>query len=220
LTGTPAGSAGEIQFHGSVGQFAGNPRFTIDSTNQYLSLGNAGSTRSRIYSQQQSSTDRLAFGTGNNVHSFYMQNNGDFNIPGNLNFDGTTKGIVLLGANSQYLKMSRASSAGAFRYEFITNTTTDYYIGFRGSVPQLTFDGQSSTMGFVFGNNLSGTFNTCAQLEVVSTTKGLLLPRMTKTQRDAISTPVAGLAVYQTDNTPGLRVYNGTNWMRYTETAD
>lgn len=56
--------------------------------------------------------------------------------------------------------------------------------------------------------------------EVKSTTKGLLLPRMTKTQRDAISGPAAGLMVYQTDNTPGLRVYNGTNWMKFTETAD
>ena len=61
---------------------------------------------------------------------------------------------------------------------------------------------------------------TCAQLDITSTTRGLLLPRMTKTQRDAISTPLAGLAVYQTDNTPGLRVYNGTNWMRFTETID
>jgi hypothetical protein len=43
---------------------------------------------------------------------------------------------------------------------------------------------------------------------------------MTKTQRDAISSPATGLMIYQTDNTPGLRVYNGTNWMRYTETAD
>jgi hypothetical protein len=43
---------------------------------------------------------------------------------------------------------------------------------------------------------------------------------MTKTQRDAISSPAAGLAIYQTDNTPGLRVYNGTNWMKYTETTD
>lgn len=53
-----------------------------------------------------------------------------------------------------------------------------------------------------------------------STTQGLLLPRMTKVERNAIVTPVAGLAVYQTDNTPGLRVYNGVNWMKYTETAD
>lgn len=56
--------------------------------------------------------------------------------------------------------------------------------------------------------------------EFASTTKGVLLPRMTKTQRDAISSPAAGLMIYQTDSTPGLRVYNGTNWMRYTETAD
>lgn len=62
--------------------------------------------------------------------------------------------------------------------------------------------------------------NAAAALDITSTTKGLLLPRMTKAQRDAISSPVAGLAVYQTDNTPGLRVYNGTSWMRYTETAD
>lgn len=61
---------------------------------------------------------------------------------------------------------------------------------------------------------------TSALVELNSTTKGLLLPRMTKTQRDAISSPVAGLAVYQTDNTPGLRVHNGTNWMKYTESTD
>lgn len=59
-----------------------------------------------------------------------------------------------------------------------------------------------------------------AQLEMNSTTKGFLPPRMTKTQRDAISSPAEGLVIYQTDNTPGLRCYNGTNWMRYTETAD
>lgn len=59
-----------------------------------------------------------------------------------------------------------------------------------------------------------------AILNVSSTTKGLLLPRMTKTQRDAIVSPVAGLVVYQTDNTPGLRCYNGTNWVRFTETTD
>jgi hypothetical protein len=61
---------------------------------------------------------------------------------------------------------------------------------------------------------------TSAQIEMNSTTKGFLPPRMTKTQRDAISSPATGLVIYQTDNTPGLRCYNGTNWMRYTETAD
>lgn len=75
----------------------------------------------------------------------------------------------------------------------------------------------SSTGQFRVGLN---SIEACAKLQVDSTTQGVLLPRMTKTQRDAITTPIAGLAIYQTDNTPGLRIYNGSNWMKYTETAD
>jgi hypothetical protein len=36
-----------------------------------------------------------------------------------------------------------------------------------------------------------------AALDITSTTKGLLIPRMTETQRDAISSPAAGLIIYQ-----------------------
>ncbi|MFA4853576.1 MAG: collagen-like protein, partial [Bacteroidales bacterium] len=57
-------------------------------------------------------------------------------------------------------------------------------------------------------------------LELASTTKGFVLPRMTKAERDAITLKVAGMIIYQTDDTPGLRVYNGTNWVRFTETID
>lgn len=71
-----------------------------------------------------------------------------------------------------------------------------------------------------FGPTRTVSPTASAQVEIESTTKGFLPPRMTKTQRDAISSPATGLVVYQTDNTPGLRCYNGTNWMRYTETAD
>jgi hypothetical protein len=59
-----------------------------------------------------------------------------------------------------------------------------------------------------------------AQVAINSTTKGFLPPRMTKSQRNAIPSPAPGLVVYQTDNTPGLRVYNGTHWVRYSETND
>ena len=67
------------------------------------------------------------------------------------------------------------------------------------------------------GTGLPGTSNL---LELSSTSKGLVLPRMTKAQRNAISSPVAGMVIYQTDLTPGLRVFNGTNWMRFTEAVD
>ncbi|RAK69958.1 hypothetical protein DLM85_03640 [Hymenobacter edaphi] len=47
-------------------------------------------------------------------------------------------------------------------------------------------------------------------LDVSSTTKGLLPPRMTQAQRTAITSPATGLVVYQTDGTPGLYCNNGT----------
>ena len=54
--------------------------------------------------------------------------------------------------------------------------------------------------------------NPSAELDVVSTTKGLLAPRMTLAQRNLISVPATGLLVFQTDNTPGFYFYNGSSW--------
>jgi hypothetical protein len=51
-----------------------------------------------------------------------------------------------------------------------------------------------------------------AQLEVKSTTKGLLIPRMTKVEKIAILSPASGLLVYQTDGTKGFYYYDGTIW--------
>ena len=55
-----------------------------------------------------------------------------------------------------------------------------------------------------------------AALEIQSTSKGFLFPRMTKVARDAISNIATGLTIYCTDgSTSGggvLQVYNGSNW--------
>ena len=50
-----------------------------------------------------------------------------------------------------------------------------------------------------------------AKLEVSSTTQGFLPPRMTKAQRDLISSPASGLTIYNTDS-KGFEIFNGTNW--------
>lgn len=55
------------------------------------------------------------------------------------------------------------------------------------------------------------TAHSSAILDVKSTTKGILSPRMTTAQRTAIATPVAGLLVYDTD-TNSFLFYNGTAW--------
>jgi hypothetical protein len=52
-----------------------------------------------------------------------------------------------------------------------------------------------------------------AALDVTSTTKGLLMPRMTNAQRLAIASPAAGLQVFVTDFDGGrFMFYDGTEW--------
>ena len=51
-----------------------------------------------------------------------------------------------------------------------------------------------------------------SQLDITSTTKGLLIPRMNAAARGAIATPATGLLVYQTDGTTGFYYYNGSAW--------
>ena len=56
-------------------------------------------------------------------------------------------------------------------------------------------------------------------LDITSITKGLLIPRMTKTQRDAISSLATGLMIYQTDVTVGFYYYNGSSWAEVAATT-
>ena len=65
------------------------------------------------------------------------------------------------------------------------------------------------------GNVGIGTTNPLAKLDIASTTDGVLLPRMTTTQVNAISSPENGLTVYNTTlNT--LCFYNGSSWQKVT----
>jgi protein-disulfide isomerase-like protein with CxxC motif len=74
--------------------------------------------------------------------------------------------------------------------------------------------GSGASKNYLAGNLLIGTTNDIASsiLTIASTTKGFLPPRMTETQKNAISTPATGLIVYQTDGTEGLYQYKSTGW--------
>ena len=54
-----------------------------------------------------------------------------------------------------------------------------------------------------------------SQLDVTSTTKGLLPPRMTTSQRDAITSPATGLQIYNTDNR-AIETFTGTTGKWFT----
>lgn len=60
----------------------------------------------------------------------------------------------------------------------------------------------------------SFTPNSTSVLELKSTSKGILIPRMTNSDRVAISSPATGLMVYQTDGNAGFWFYNGTQWTK------
>ena len=87
--------------------------------------------------------------------------------------------------------------------------------------------GVETTDNVVFGSvAVNATLHSTAILQADSTTKGFLPPRMTKTQREAITNPATGLVVYQTDGSvsidspfgsstiemKGLWYYDGTSW--------
>lgn len=102
--------------------------------------------------------------------------------------------------NNYGIYIANQTSGGTLNYSIYSDGGTNYFAGNVG-----------------IGTATPGASSI---LDISSTTKGVVLPRMTQAQRNAIATPVAGMAIYQTDAVPGLRVYNGTNWMRLTETAD
>lgn len=66
-----------------------------------------------------------------------------------------------------------------------------------------------------FGVGTGATIDASAKFQVTSTTKGLLPPRMTTTQRDAIGTPAEGLQIYNL-TTHTINFYNGTVWKAVT----
>ncbi|USQ03568.1 hypothetical protein [Aquirufa antheringensis] len=56
-----------------------------------------------------------------------------------------------------------------------------------------------------------------AILDISSTTKGVLIPRMTAAQKAAISGPTTGLLIYQTDAPSDFYYYNGSSWISLRE---
>lgn len=63
----------------------------------------------------------------------------------------------------------------------------------------------------------AGTPDASAVLDIVSTTKGVLLPRVADVT--AIASPATGLIAYQTGGTPGYYYYTGTAWQQVATAA-
>jgi hypothetical protein len=100
--------------------------------------------------------------------------------------------------------------------EFLTDA---YYATITTGAARKTFAFLESPV-FTGSVSVGGAADASAVLQADSTTKGFLLPRMTKAQRDAIATPANGLMIYQTDGTAGVKARVGGAWVTLNTTAD
>jgi len=187
-------------------------------------LGGVGNTTTAIVgnlllgSTTDNGTDKLqvtgsAKVTGNITQSGantsnlgYITNNASVGVYSNAPTTGNYAMIIGTVSNSGHTAIfTKGNNSGSTALR-----VTDQNIG--ASVNHLLVDYVGAT-GFGLAN---GTLivNASAQVEIQSTTKGVLLPRMTTTQKLAISSPAEGLHVYDL-TLHQMSYYNGTVWINF-----
>ena len=136
-------------------------------------------------------------------------------------------GNVGIGNSTPTFPLSFAPALGD-KISLWSNSTNSYGFGIQSSQLQIYTDistadivfGYGSSAAFfetmrIKGNGLVGIGTAApvasAKLEVASTSSGFLPPRMTSTQRDAISSAAEGLIIYNTTS-KAVEFYNGTSW--------
>jgi len=171
-----------------------------------------------------------SYNTASGSHSLYTNTSGNYNTAsGNLSLHLNTSGDANTATGEFSLfsnttgdentamgsKAGYSNSTGSgnvfLGHEAGYNETGNnkLYISNSSTNPPLIY-GDFSTGGVSFGTI---TPHSSAKLEVNSTTQGFLPPRMTSAQRTAITSPTAGLLVFQTDAPAGYYYYTGISWV-------
>jgi hypothetical protein len=135
----------------------------------------------------------------NSINRLIIDNNGNIN---SINSPTARfSDILITGSNIEFRNgihfFSWENTGNVFQIKNITNSNTIPFIVFKNT------------------NNIGISTTTdvaSAVLNVNSTTKGFLPPRMTNAQRLAIASPAVGLIVYCTDATEGLYINKSTGW--------
>jgi hypothetical protein len=143
--------------------------------------------------------------------NYALLNTGATFIKGSGTTSGTTALLVQNSAGTAALTIKddlQVAFSGIVTFD--NNLTLNGANG-TSSLNNLRFIVPGATKSFVINADYSFANQASALLEVQSTTKGFLPPRMTTTQKNAIAAPASGLIVYDT-TTNKLACYNGTTW--------
>jgi hypothetical protein len=168
------------------------------------------------------------FLSGLTVNSGFTYSNGTEQNGYALLTDGT--GYAYWGAISAATPSSGVTSVTGTNGISVSPTTGNVVVSFTGSTTgdYLPLSGGTVTGGTVFQSGLTantfyssgqvgiGTSNPNAKaiIEIASTTQGVLFPRMTKVERDAITSPPIGLILFVTDDNEGLYIYKTSGWVQ------
>lgn len=141
-----------------------------------------------------------------------------------INGQGSTSATTsLLVQNSSGTQLFSINDAGQFQFNgntlfgigtaFAMATATGYINTSTNSYSVMATNASTGNAKFYQSVSIGTSSDPVASsvLELVSTTKGFLPPRMTTAQKNAISSPASGLVVYDT-TTNKLCCYNGTSW--------
>jgi hypothetical protein len=138
---------------------------------------------------------------------------GQLGIDRNFGLKFLLSSVISAPSNGSIL-ITDAAGTSFGRFQF--GGTSNLFPSIKRNTTNLEFKlaDDSAFTGIISATSLVGgtSLNSSAALQVDSTTKGFLPPRMTNAQRIAIATPAIGLMVYCTDATEGLYIYKSTGW--------
>ena len=179
--------------------------------NNSLIWANGSSIASTTYMLLTTPTSGYMIFRSNSNNGFHFWNSSGSPFFTVYNASTTQHGTIFGGDYASGIFRSVGTSAATIERN-VGNLIFSANTGLSGSLAPftptniMTVSGASSNVGI-------GTTapSSKAILDLTSTTKGLLLPRMTTTQRDAITSPDAGLIIYNTTSNK-LNFYNGSAW--------
>ena len=148
---------------------------------------------------------------GNDLLS--IKDNGDYAVKNTsgvdrltINSDGSA-GLSILKTQSYTIRNTAGGTINTLQANNNGCIETWYFGGFQ----KAQLSANSGQFGVSDAGITSGMLDASALITMRSTTKGLLPPRMTNTQRDAISSPTAGLMLYSSTDSK-IQFYNGSAW--------
>jgi len=222
-----------IDSSGNVGIGTSSPSQKLHVNNGNILVGTAGSN-AVLYLDSTATYVRRNSSDGSLVLNNQAASNTIFTTNASETMRIDSSGNVGIGTASPNFRLQlNVTPASTANYLQITNGTTGttsgdgMLVGVDSSNDAIVWMQEAANLKFATSNTermridssgnvgIGATANASAILDAQSTTKGVRFPNMTTTQKNAVSSPAAGLVVFDT-TLAKLCVYSGSAWQTIT----